>query len=248
MWNQEQIKNHKTAAEKLYQIILSTFLYIQKNQSTVTEQEASQFISKEFSKNKLIDDNRIESQIVAFGSNTSFVHHFPGKNSAKLQLESLILIDAWARCVGKNTPYADITWMGYFGKKIPSNIQKTFNLVKEASNSSLKTIESSLKSGKIPTGQQIHSTVLQTFDKYGQAKFFPHSTGHSIGTYSPHGRYRRIKLKNHRPLHQNLAYSLEPALYYPNKFGIRTELNFLINSTKKLVITTPTQDKIHHIN
>jgi Xaa-Pro aminopeptidase len=67
-------------------------------------------------------------QIVAAGKHTSEVHYYPAQKNFKIiKKNGLIMLDIWARLKGNNSPFADITWMGYAGKNAPKDILKTFN-------------------------------------------------------------------------------------------------------------------------
>src|SRR3989338_8538459 len=135
-WNKEKINNHIEAARRLDKIIADTFKFIGNrtkgsdlNPTKVrppTEWDVQQFILKEFKKHKI--KNEVFTPIVAFGPNTSHVHYHPSQYSIRLKPGMLILIDIWGRLNQKNAPYADMTWMAFYGRKVPAEVQKVFNL------------------------------------------------------------------------------------------------------------------------
>ena len=71
-----------------------------------------------------------------------------------------------------------------------------------------------------------------------------HNTGHSLGMSKAHGRNGRLGHKYNKDLIRNMGYTIEPGIYFKNKFGIRSEIDFYISSNMKLVITTDVQKNI----
>ncbi len=240
-WTNQELQSHLRAAKLLDKIKNQTFGFIRKNPGT-TEQKVRKYIRKLFKENQL----RLakDSPIVAFGKNTSEVHHFSTSNSQRLTPNTPILIDLWTRQNKKSSPFADITWMGFHGHKIPSEFQKIFQVVINASDACLKHLKTQLLKGKIPTGAELDKVTRGIIKKSGYDKNFTHSTGHSLGFSSPHGKEKGINYKNDEPLEKNLGYTIEPGIYLKNKYGARSEIDFYINSQGKIVITTGIQKEL----
>jgi len=208
----------------------------------ITEFEVVKFILEEFKKRNLkSDDDRL---IVAFGSNTSFVHYFPESDSKKLEHDVPIMIDIWGRVNKKGAPFADITWYGFFGEGIANEIQENFQRVIGARDAAIDFIKTELILGKMPIGREIDRKVRDYFADHNVSERFLHSTGHSLGFVSPHGRLAGVRRPNKQQLQKNLGYTIEPGLYYDNLFGARSEIDFYINDDFELIITTRVQDKI----
>lgn len=244
MWNNKKINEHKKAAKALLKIKDSTFDYICENR-TISEYDVQQFIKNKFVEFNL-KSNR-QSPIVAFTGNTSFVHYFANPRSKKFKPRTLIMLDIWARLNKKGAPFADITWMAYYGKKIPKEVLKIFNIVARARNKAVNFIRYNLKNNIITTGKEIDNVVRDVIKKAGYGKNFLHNTGHSLGFTRPHGRNGRIWPKNNKPLLKNVAYTIEPGIYIKNKFGVRSEIDFYITKNSKIVITTDVQKSIYKI-
>ncbi|MDD5031990.1 MAG: M24 family metallopeptidase [Patescibacteria group bacterium] len=242
-WNKTKINKHIKAAELLNKIKDEAFKYVRKNKN-ISEYDVQRFIMGKFKMNGLRTDR---APIIAFRQNTSFVHYYPSRHSKKLKLESLILIDIWARFKGKNSPFADITWMGYYGKKIPREVSGIFKIIIKARDGAIRYIEDVLRQGKIPDSYKIDKAARDIIKKSGFGDNFLHTTGHSLGFVSPHGG-KRIGPKSKGLLRENVAYTIEPGIYLKNKFGARSEIDFYINSDRKLVITTGLQKNIIRFN
>jgi len=182
--------------------------------------------------------------IVAFNEHSAVPHYAIGKQPAVLKPNTLILIDIWARSKKKNYPYADITWMGYYGKTLPKKIQRAFDTVLKSRDAALGFIKNNLKKGILPEGRVVNEKANAIIRKAGYGKYILHSTGHSIGFRSPHGADKNINKKGDGPLKQNLGYTIEPGIYIPGEFGIRSEIDFYIDKKMKLHITTGLQKKM----
>lgn len=240
-WNNLKLQSHLKSAKLLDEIKNQAFGFIRKNPKT-TEAEVQKFIQHLFVKNNL----RLaeHSPIVAFGKNTSHVHYFLKPNkSIRLEPNTPILIDLWSRLNIHETPFADITWMGFYGRQIPE-FQKIYDIVIESRDACLEYLKIQLKKKQMPTGAELDAVARTIIKKAGYEKNFPHSTGHSIGFISPHGKEAGISYKNNQPLEKNLGYTIEPGIYLESKFGARSEIDFYINSQNKIVVTTPIQKKL----
>ena len=238
-WNKNQINKHIKAAKLLNKIKDRTFKYIAENHS-ITEFKVCEYILQLYKKYRL---KTTRHPIVAFRKNTSFIHYYPSQYSKKLKPESLIMIDIWARLKEKYSPFADITWMGYYGKKIPKEVLRIFKIVIGARDSAIQYVEDILKQKNTPATNKIDKIARDIIRKNGFEKNFLHTTGHSLGFVSPHGG-KRIGSKSKGILINNVAYTIEPGIYLKDKFGVRSEINFYINKDRQLIITTKVQNKI----
>lgn len=238
MWSEEQFRLHQQAADLLVQIKDKAFEYIFAN-PMVSEYEVQQLILDEFKKHNLVVDKDLP--IVAFGQNSAFPHYFPNKETAhRLTPDSVIMIDIWSKLSQKEAPFADITWMGFYGQ--PSKkFEHIYSVVLEARDAALTFLKEKLKAGEIPSGQAVDKASRDVIEQAGFGHTFTHGTGHSIGLTSPHGIWGNIRRSNKEPLLKNLGYTIEPGIYLPGEFGVRSEINFYVDDKYELVLTTPVQ-------
>ncbi len=238
-WTKRQINLHLKAAQILYVIKDQAFFYIGLH-SHCTEYEVQQFILGQFEEHGIY--NTVDAPIVAFGPSADAPHYFPdAKTSQRLQPETIILIDIWGRLKTHGAPYADITWMGYYGQNVSKEIIKAYKTVIAARDNALALIKKKLEQNKLPTGQEIDAAACNTIIKSGYEKFILHRTGHSIGPVHVHGVHRNINHKNPHPILVNMGYTIEPGIYVKGEFGIRSEIDFYIDRTHKLIVSTPIQ-------
>ena len=244
-WTEKQKENHEKAARILERIKDNAFNFIRKNKD-IDELTARNFIVSEFEKNGLVRDK--DPPIVAFHENTGEVHYFADeKRNKKLGDSGLILLDIWAKLPGKNGMFADITWMGFKGNEIPKEIRESWNFVKEARELALDFLRNELKNCRIPLGKEVDDIVRNFFKKKGVLENFKHSTGHSLGE-EVHWIYPYLDKRSVvMPILKNMGYTIEPGLYFQEKYGIRSEVDFYIDDKNELIITSEIQRDIVRI-
>ncbi|MFA6096210.1 MAG: M24 family metallopeptidase [Candidatus Paceibacterota bacterium] len=242
MWTKQQIEYHKKAARSLIKIKDLTFDLLRRDRS-ISEHETQQFIIGKYNEYGLETDKY--PPIVAFNKNSAIPLYYPKKISEKLKDNTLVLIDLWARMGTEGAPFADITWVAFSGKKVPTEIKKVFDIVIDSRDSSLGYIVDRLKNNEIPTGNDIESVGFGIIKEGGYEKNILHELGHSIGTREDHGpKPNWIYKRNKRRLVKNLAYTIEPGIYLKDKFGIRSEIDFFISDNNEIVLTTDPQKEI----
>ncbi|MBI2459880.1 MAG: aminopeptidase P family protein [Parcubacteria group bacterium] len=239
-WTKKQINQHKQAAKALNKIIEEVIEYI-KNNLSVTDVEIRKFIAGRYKKYHLKSDK--EKSIVALASDTANVHYY-AEQPRQLKLSDLIMIDVWARLDQAGAPFADITWMLYYGRKLLPEHALVFRLIAQARDRTIKYLQNNLKKKIAPLGKEVDAVARNYLARHGWDKYFLHSTGHSLGFISPHGNRTRISRKGRRSLPLNVGYTIEPGIYFKNKFGVRSEIDFYIAENYKLIITTKVQKKI----
>lgn len=147
--------------------------------------------------------------IIAFGKNSSFPHHLPSEE--KLEREKIILADLGA----KYKRYcADLTRV-FFWDKMPHHLKKIYDLVRKAKEESIKKI----KPGK--KAKEIDKIARDIIEKKGWGKFFGHGLGHGVGLEVHERPF--ISSKSEDIIEENMIFTIEPAIYFPHKFGIRLE-------------------------
>ncbi|MFA5359729.1 MAG: M24 family metallopeptidase [Patescibacteria group bacterium] len=221
-WTKKQIEQHKKAAKVLNEIIKKIVKFIKDNPKT-TDVEVRQFIKKQYKKYHLKSDK--QKSIVAFGDDTSNVH-FYAEQPRRLKNGDLIMIDIWSRLAEIGAPFADITWMMYYGVKAPKEHLEAFKIVAKARDKAVSFLKNNLpvspsasRGGKkkiIPIGKEVDAVVRNYLEKYGHGDKFLHGTGHSLGFVSPHGTRTRISRNGKQSLPLNVGYTIEPGIYFKN--------------------------------
>jgi Xaa-Pro aminopeptidase len=250
MWTREQVRNHRYVAGLLDATMNRTFQHIkfQSQKRGVTEFEIQEFILEQFRKWKLKCSDTFPRPVVAFGENSAELHHFPSQNKAKkLEPNIVVLVDIFGRHKTKGSPFADITWTGYYGKYIPRKVSRVFTAVIEARDACIKFVRQELNKKHIPTGKEVDALMRKIIGDAGFEEFIDHELGHLLGTYSPHGRGRWLAEYDDKPLEPGFGYTIEPGVYIEGEFGIRSEMDFFISRDLKFEATTRLQEKLVRI-
>ncbi|MFA6050826.1 MAG: M24 family metallopeptidase [Candidatus Paceibacterota bacterium] len=245
-WTKGEIQRHTRAAKSLGDIKTEVAKYITQKGTSLFESDVLRFIKSSYKKHGLVNDHKKEFAIVAFGKNTSEVHYFPKGKGVKLKPNTLILLDMWARSSENGSPYADMTWMFWYGSKVPADIQKKWNVLVLSRTKAVTEIEKYLKKNTLPRGLDIDRA---SHDVIGHAKYgssIKHTIGHSLGFNHPHGKLPGINWREYSPLSKNIGYTIEPGMYLKDH-GFRTEIDFYISNQNKVVITTPMEQELEII-
>lgn len=173
---------------------------------------------------------------VSFGANAADPHYEPSEQvSATLQAGQCVLIDLWAQEQGR--PFADVTWVGYAGEPSAEYL-RAYEVVAQARDTAL----SLLQGGQAQQGWQVDRAARDIIEGAGLGEYFTHRLGHSLGVQI-HGAGANLDdLETHdtRALLPQLAVTIEPGVYVPERYGIRSEINVLLQ-TGGARLTTPVQ-------
>lgn len=153
--------------------------------------------------------------IVVFGSNSSIPHARSGNR--KLKKGDLILIDAGARYQGY---CSDITRCFFFGKA-DEEVLKAYRILLEAK----KRAEDALEDGILL--KKVDSMARGVLKKANLDKYFTHGLGHGIGL-EIHER-PILSPKSKDKLEKNLAFTIEPGIYFEGIFGLRVEDGYIFD-------------------
>ena len=238
-YNEQQIFQHKLSAEIVDGIIGRAFALVKKRKRSIDEKTIFNFIKSEFRKNDLLFDR--QACIVAFNENAAFPHYRLTGNK-RLKENTLILVDAWARLGNRNAPYADITRIAYFGKKVPKDISANFSLILRARDSAIGFIRKNLAKGRLPYAKDVDNAARSIISNAGYGENFIHSTGHTLGIRTVHGG-ERLGRKARQKVRMNMLYAVEPGIYFRGKYGMRSEVDILVRK-KEIIVTTFLPKKI----
>jgi Xaa-Pro aminopeptidase len=247
-WTPKEHQSHIRAAMKISRIKDEAFNLIRDHidhKQPVSELDVQQFILDQFRRANMITDG---SPVVAVNGNAGAPHYQPTPEvNTLIKPGDLVLIDLWAKEKGDNTIFADITWMGYVGKRIPSKYRQIFNVVKSGRECALEALHHASNNSQSLEGWQVDQKVRDVIARAGYGQYFIHRTGHSLSPGpAVHGMGVNIdNFESHdtRKIVSNLGFSIEPGIY-TTEFGVRSEINVFIEEDGVPMVTTPIQDAI----
>jgi Xaa-Pro aminopeptidase len=158
----------------------------------------------------------------------------------------LLLIDLWAKRAEAGSVYADITWTGYVGQTVPVKHREIFGLVRQGRDAALTFVRTETAAAHRPFGWEVDDACRQVIQRGGYGDQFVHRTGHSIGE-EVHGNGANIdglETQDTRRLMPRTCFSIEPGIYLPGEFGIRSELDVYLADREALVFGLPLQSEI----
>lgn len=249
MWTEEQLIEYRSATALLDDIMMDVFAFIGDLGEGTNEHEVQEFILASLREHALKMCRTWPRPIVAFGESSTELHHYPSKRQARLLKPGMvIMIDIWGKHSPRHAPFGDITWMGYYGKRIPKKVQEVFALVIKARDASIRFVRRELKKGNLPTGIQVDAVAKKVFGDAGLGEHMTHELGHVIGTYSPHGRGTWLADYDGECLKPGFAYAVEPGIYIEGEFGIRSEVNYFLSPDMRFEANSRLQRDIIHLS
>jgi len=247
VWDDRQLASHKYAAKILRRIVDEAFAHVRRRiaaRKTITEYDLQQFIMKRFASHGLVTSS---PPIAAVNAHSADPHYGPSpKGSTRIKKGDLVLIDLWAKKPAAGSVYADITWTGFVGNEIPARQREVFTIVLDARNAALNFVRTQVSSGRFPCGWEVDEVCRSVIRKAGYSERFVHRTGHSIGE-EVHGNGANIdsfETKDIRRLMPRTCFSIEPGIYLPGEFGIRSELDVYLSDREAHVFGQPVQTEI----
>lgn len=247
VWDDGQLATHREAAEKLRVIVDEAFAKVGtmvKAGADFTEYELQQFILSKIREHGLITAT---PPIAAVNTHSADPHYGPAAEGSSLIKEGdLVLIDLWAKRPETGSVYADITWTGYVGSSVPVRHREIFEIVRKARDTALSFVGDRVMAGRFPCGWEVDEVCRGVIRSAGYGDQFLHRTGHSIGE-EVHGNGANIdnlETKDERRLLPRTCFSIEPGIYLPSEFGVRSELDVYLSDREAHVFGQPVQTEV----
>jgi Xaa-Pro dipeptidase len=247
-WDDEQAEDNMMTAKHLRQIVDLTFGFIKQRISagtSTTEYDVQQCMLSEFKKRGLMTESDPNCSVNANSANP---HYEPTKEiHSPLHKGDFVLLDLWAKKDKPRSVYGDITWTGYIGETVPEEYTKVFEVVKGGRDAAIRFVQGSFKAGKEICGYQVDDAARTYFKEKGYDQYFVHRTGHSIGE-EIHGNGANIdnlETRDERKIIPETSFSIEPGIYLPGKFGVRSEIDMYITKSREAIVTgLPMQEEV----
>jgi Xaa-Pro dipeptidase len=173
---------------------------------------------------------------VSVGANSADSHYVPtAANSKPIRKGDFVLIDIWSKLANQpKSVWYDITWTGVVGREPTEREQLVFNTVRDARDASIKTVQTAFAANTPIAGWQADDASREVIRSAGFGEWFTHRTGHNIGTIL-HGNGANLdNLETHdeRLILPNTCFSVEPGIYFPGEFGVRSEIDMIARADK----------------
>jgi Xaa-Pro dipeptidase len=243
----EQLASHYRAAQALRSIVDETFSEIAQTilaGRPVSEVSVQESVMARFAARGLVTH---APPIVAVNEHSADPHYGPTpKHDGAIRQGDFILLDLWAKETASDSIYADFTWVAFAGDKVPAEHARVFKIVADARNAAVDLVQRRVAAGEIVSGREADRAARSVIEAAGFGDAFVHRTGHSIGreVHGTGANLDSLETLDDRRLIENTCFSVEPGIYLPGKFGVRSELDMTIENGRALVSGEPRQREI----
>ena len=226
-WSPAELAGHRRAAEAIAEIAVATLQWAGSELARgaeVREAATQSRVMDAFTRAGLVTDH---PPIVGFQANAANPHYEPRAGSdRRLAAGEVMLLDLWAG-VSLGSVFADQTWMGFAGREPSTEVRGAWDVVRGARDAAVALLRERWKNKQPVTGAAVDDAARAVIRAAGLGEYFVHRTGHSIDR-ELHGSGPHIdnfETADERTLIPGVGFSVEPGVYLPGRFGVRSEIN-----------------------
>jgi Xaa-Pro aminopeptidase len=233
VWTSGQLAGHRRACEHLHRIVREAFGVVSTHLRAgepIDEHAVQRFILDAFDHAGLHTE---ADPIVGVNAHAADPHYEPtAETSSPIRPGDFLLVDLWAKEKPPESVYADITWCGVCAPAPTDRQEEIWRLARDARDAGIALVRERWPATPI-RGFEVDDAVRDVIRAGGYGERFIHRTGHSIGIQD-HGQGANMdNLETHdtRRLIAMTGFSIEPGIYLPNEFGVRTEVNIVLSDS-----------------
>ena len=238
VWTPAQLTAHTKAAEIIAGVARGAFTLAGERARTaqpIAEHEVQEWILSAFARAGL--ERPDHGPNVSIGPNAANPHYEPSAaHPQPIREGDVLLIDLWAAFAG--APHADQTWMATVGAPT-DRATAVWTTIRDARDAAIALLTERIAAGQAVRGADADDAARAVIDGRGFGANFVHRTGHSIDARELHGagpHLDNLESRDERLLIPGVGFSIEPGIYLPGEFGMRTEVNAYVGDGE-LVIT-----------
>jgi Xaa-Pro dipeptidase len=227
-WSAAEADDHRAAAEILASVAQEALVRAagQAGQGLTESKLQSQVVDAVKARGLVFDT----LPIVGFGPNSAKPHYEPHPgNDRTLQAGDVMLLDLWAGR-SRTTVFADQTWMGFSGARVPDQVIRVWKTVRDARDAAIAAVHRAAAEQRPIAGYAVDQAARAVIEAAGFGDAFVHRTGHSIDR-DLHGSGPHIddyETHDDRVLVAGVGFSVEPGIYLTGEFGMRSEVNMYL--------------------
>jgi Xaa-Pro aminopeptidase len=245
VWDAAALATHQAAADSLYRVKDKAFDLIRSAMaagSPLTELDVQTAMLEWFEQEGIFatDPPNVSAQ-----ENAGNPHYMPTRDANRaIRPNEVVLIDLWGKLRKAGAVFADITWVGYTGNRVPDEYAKAFAAARDGRDAAVELVESAVRTGRELRGFEVDRACRTVIERAGFGDRFIHRTGHSLGE-DVHGNGVHMddyETHDDRRLIPGTGFTIEPGIY-TNRFGVRTEINMFVGE-RDAFVTGPRQQGI----
>lgn len=227
--NEAQISTHYTAQEKIDRILAEgwTLMGTRARTTGIDEFAMVEWLSNAMRSEGLVWEH---GPNVSCGSNSADSHYEPtADRSTAIRKGDFVLIDIWGKLDQPDAVYYDITWTGVVDRQPTEREQLVFDTVRTARDAAIARVQAAYAAKTPIAGWEADDAARDVIRAASFGEWFTHRTGHNIGS-EIHGSGANLdNLETHdvRLILPNTCFSVEPGIYFPGEFGVRSEVDMI---------------------
>jgi Xaa-Pro aminopeptidase len=227
--NDDQIATHYLAQQKIDAVLAAGWQEIGRRARAGGTHEFAmvEFLSEAMSREGLVWEH---GPNVSAGANSADSHYEPtAANSKPIRKGDFVLIDIWGKLNRPDACYYDITWTGVVDREPTPREQLVFETVRNSRDAAVKVVKEAFATQTPIAGWKADDAAREVIAQAGFKEWFTHRTGHNIGV-ELHGNGANLdNLETHdeRLLLPKTCFSVEPGVYFPGEFGVRSEVDMI---------------------
>ncbi len=157
----------------------------------------------------LEDHDEVNFVIVAAGPNGASPHHEPGDRP--LRAGDAVVVDIG----GTRRGYCSDETRDYVVERLPDGYAELHGVLEAAQEAAVRAVRPGV------AAETIDAVARQAIADGGYGEYFVHRTGHGIGVEEHEDPW--IVAGNREVLEPGMAFSVEPGIYLPDRYGARIE-------------------------
>jgi len=226
-WSAEQLAGHRRSCELLHGFAKEAFRRVAdalKEGREIDEYTVQRFILERMDEEGL---HTMSPPIVGVNAHAADPHYQPSaERTSPIQKDDFLLIDLWAKGKEAGSVYADITWCGVCAAAPTDRQAEVFGIVAAARDAAFDLVAGRFPGERVE-GWEVDQAARDVIAEAGYGEYFIHRTGHSIHTsdHGPGANMDNLETHDTRALAVNTGFSIEPGIYLPGDFGVRSEIN-----------------------
>ena len=244
-WNGEQLESHLAAAHALGDIVLQAFRRI----GDTIDENPTEFDIAEFIRHRFLEEGMVvtDGPVVAANAHAADPHFEPTEeNTSVIKRGDWILIDLWTRQPHEDAMFADITWTAYVGDDPTPRHRQVFDTVIGGRDAAVELLEQAHREGRTLEGWQLDAAAREYITQAGFGDYFNHRLGHSLGREVHSNAVNLDGWETHdtRKLIPGVAVTVEPGIYLPGEFGVRSEIDLFMGESGPQITTQMQRDVV----
>ena len=169
VWDARALETHRDASHALYRVKDRAFELIAKrvrDGEAMTEFAIQQQMAAWFDEEGLVSDS---PPVVAAQENAGDPHYLPtARRTRAIKKDELVLLDLWGKKKeDSEAVFADITWVGFTGRSVPSEMAGAFDAIRRARDAAVTLVQDSAVRQHDLRGWQVDRAARNVLENAG---------------------------------------------------------------------------------